>query len=217
MVTFVKVNKAVKFNQTFLIILLILSGCSYSFNVDDVTGATTKDISKESYLVIDVIDGDTLDLDNSERVRLAGINAPEKGECYYQEAKTALVEFTLNKQVKLESDEGDKDKYGRLLRYIHTEELDVNRYLVEMGYVKVYDKYEDTIKRYDELKLVEQVAMDKKLGVWSCVNPTEDCMYVGSKNSDLYHTPGCKYALRIIPENRVCYTIAPSDKEFSGC
>ena len=38
-----------------------------------------------------------------------------------------------------------------------------------------------------------------------CEDPQANCLYVASKNSDVYHTPGCRYAKRIKPENLICF------------
>jgi len=55
----------------------------------------------EVYTVTSVIDGDTFHISEAIRVRLMGINSPDKGECYYQQAKQALQELIEGKQVKL--------------------------------------------------------------------------------------------------------------------
>ena len=197
-----------------LLALLFISGCS-------ITGFVVSEPKLEGpFLVTNVVDGDTLDLDNSERVRFSGINTPETGECYYSEAKEKLSELVLNKKVYLEKDISDRDKYGRLLRYIYLNETNlilVNGVVVESGHAKVYDKYKDDTKRYSELKQLEAQAISNKLGVWSCEDLKKTCLFVSSKNSDKYHTPSCKFAKKILPSNLVCHTSEPSDKEFSGC
>ena len=58
-----------------------------------------------------VIDGDTITLENGEKVRLIGIDTPERGQCYYKEAKLRLTELVLNKKVELEKDITNRDKY----------------------------------------------------------------------------------------------------------
>lgn len=189
----------------FLILLLFLTGC---------TGYVVLDAEKEGpFTVVKVIDGDTLDLNNSERIRLSGINTPETGECYYEEAKERLKELTLNKEVYLEKDISDKDKYGRYLRYIYINNETINSILVREGFAKVYDKYKEDTKRYSQLKEEEQKALSQNLGVWSCQDPKEDCLYVGSKNSKLYHDLDCKYAKKIKPENLICYK---TEEEVKG-
>jgi micrococcal nuclease len=183
----------------FLLILFFVSGC---------TGSVVYDESVKldgPFLAVNIVDGDTLDLNNSKRVRLSGINTPERGECYYQEAKRKLEELTLNKEVFLERDISDKDKYGRWLRYVYVDDLFVNSILVEQGYARVYDKYSYDTKRYNELKRVELIAKNNGLGVWVCKDPKEDCLYVASKNSEVYHKIDCKWAKRITEKNLICF------------
>ncbi|MBT3985700.1 thermonuclease [archaeon] len=116
------------------------------------------------YLVTNVIDGDTLDIETGDRIRLSGINTPETDECYYSEAKEALSDLVLGKEVYLERDVDNRGKYGRLLRYIHLDGNMINAYLVQEGYAKVYDKYNATTKYYLDLKELE----NKDKGLWLC-------------------------------------------------
>ncbi len=152
-----------------------------------------------------VVDGDTVDLDTGERIRLSGINAPESGECGYENATSRLKELALEKEVYIERDYSDTGKYGRALRYVYVDNVMVNKKLIAEGYVKVYDKYASDTKRYDELKEVEAVANASLLGVWSCLDPKAGCLYVASKNSNIYHEPHCKWAKKIKESNLICF------------
>tara|TARA_Y100000034_G_C6844755_1_gene382558 strand:+ start:661 stop:1266 length:606 start_codon:yes stop_codon:yes gene_type:complete len=189
-----------------LLALIFLSGC---------TGSA---VLEGPFTVTKVVDGDTIDLSNGDRIRFSGINTPETGECYYQEAKDELTFLTLDKEIFIEKDRSDEGKYGRKLRYIYLDnETLVNSILVEKGFAKVYDKYKDDTKRYSQLKKSEEIAIKNNLGVWSCKDPKKNCLYVSSKNSDKYHTPNCKYAKKILQENIECHSTAPKNKEFSNC
>ncbi len=145
----------------YLIILLLLTSCTPSSNLEG------------PFKVIDVIDGDTLKLNTTEKVRLSGINTPEKKECHYQESKDKLKELTLKKEIFLEKDYTNKGKYGRLLRYVHTKDQDINKNLVLNGYARVYDKYAYDTKKYKELKELEHKARLQNLGVWACKELTQ--------------------------------------------
>lgn len=203
----------------FILFLLVISSCS----VNNLTGKSTWDVNAKEgpFLVLRAVDGDTIELSNGEKVRFSGINTPEKGECFYQQAKDQTNKLLTNKTIYLEHDFTDKDKYDRILRYVILNDENINILLVEQGYAKVYDKYKDDTKLYEELKEHEQIAISKKLGVWSCTDNFDTCNYVASKNSDKYHTASCKYALKIKPENQVCYQTQEQakldGKEFSGC
>src|SRR3989344_6243619 len=69
------------------------------------------------YTVSRVIDGDTFELADEEVVPLVGIDAPEEGECYYDESKEALRKLIEGKEVELRKDVTGEDDFGRLLRY----------------------------------------------------------------------------------------------------
>ncbi len=117
-----------------------------------------------------VIDGDTITLDNGEKVRLIGIDTPERGKCYYKEAKLRLTELVLNKNVELEKDITNRDKYKRLLRYIYIENNSINNMLVEEGYAKSY-YYPPDIKNYQIFRQSEKLAKKNSLGMWKyCMN-----------------------------------------------
>lgn len=84
-----------------------------------------------------IVDGDTLII-NGTSVRLLGINTPEKGEKYYQEAKLFLEEKILDKEVKLCFSGQKTDKYGRILAYIFYQNKNINLESVREGYANFY-------------------------------------------------------------------------------
>jgi micrococcal nuclease len=97
--------------------------------------------SLEQATVEKVIDGDTIDVvidGEHQRVRYYGIDAPEKDEECYQEATERNREL-VGTTVRLEADARDKDEYGRLLRYVFTNEgLSVDAALVSEGLAKAW-------------------------------------------------------------------------------
>jgi endonuclease YncB( thermonuclease family) len=86
-----------------------------------------------TYLVSSVIDGDTLDLANGERVRLVGIDTPEIGECGYEKARARLVALVGGARVSLGESDEDRDQYGRLLRYVDAGPVDAGLKLLQGG------------------------------------------------------------------------------------
>ena len=102
--------------------------------------------------VTHIVDGDTLDasLECCEciptfRVRLLAIDTPERGECYYSEAKAALGGMVDGQRVGLERDTNERDSFGRLLRHIYTESGEwVNGAMVAQGYARVSIVGDDT-------------------------------------------------------------------------
>jgi len=102
-------------------------------------------------LVTRVIDGDTFEISTGEKVRLICIDTPEKGESGFNEAKEFLEKLILNKNVTLEKDITNKDKYRRLLRYAYVNDLFVNKEIVQKGYGKIY-RYEPDTKKCSEIE-----------------------------------------------------------------
>lgn len=96
-----------------------------------------------------VIDGDTVELENGDDVRLLGINTPEKKEEYYNEAKEYLKDRVEGKQVILRKGFEDKDRYNRKLRFIYLNDKNVNIELVENGFANPYFPDESMIYRKD--------------------------------------------------------------------
>ena len=80
--------------------------------------ATAEHRRPRLFLVSRIVDGDTLELGNGETVRLVGMDTPEVGECGYQKASDHLASLVLGKRVRLGVSDEDRDRYGRLLRYV---------------------------------------------------------------------------------------------------
>src|SRR4030067_982445 len=79
--------------------------------------------AKGEMLVVKVVDGDTVELENGQKVRYIGIDTPEttlgKNDCYGTEATEKNKELVEGKRVRLEKDISETDKFGRLLRYVY--------------------------------------------------------------------------------------------------
>lgn len=83
-----------------------------------------------------VVDGDTLVLQSSQRVRLMNIQAPELEFCGGQEAKKRLEELVLGKAVKVETN--SEDVFNRTLGLVYIGKTLVNEVLLKEGLVR-YD------------------------------------------------------------------------------
>ena len=131
--------------------------------------------------VAHVADGDTITLESGEKVRYIGIDAPElretagKSTCYGPQAKAANEALVLGAAVKLVPDKTNRDKYGRLLRYVYTtdgngNEIFINELLVAQGAAKSYPYKPDTAKQ-DILNAAQEQARSQGLGLWgTCAN-----------------------------------------------
>lgn len=115
--------------------------------------------------VVEVIDGDTIVVEGGYHVRYIGIDSPEVDEFYYVEAKQMNMELLDGKEVRLEKDITDKDKYGRLLRYVYVGDVFVNAEMVRQGcaWAMVYPP--DT-KYLVYFEAMEKEARQLKQGFW---------------------------------------------------
>ena len=117
--------------------------------------------------VTEVIDGDTFHIKGGTKVRILGIDTPEKGQRYFDEAKDRLKELIENKTVLLEKDRLNKDRYGRLLRYVYVGDIFVDYSLLKEGYGKFFEANNMTLKYQNEFFQAENYAKANQLGIWS--------------------------------------------------
>jgi endonuclease YncB( thermonuclease family) len=126
-------------------------------------------VHAETCKVVKVADGDTLtlrcDQQPQERVRLWGIDAPEKGQAHGQKATQALREICAGKTAAVTRN--GKDHYGRTLGVVVCDGVESNREMVKRGYAWVYREY-----KHDKswLELEAQARADK-IGLWADVEP----------------------------------------------
>ena len=171
-----KRNTKSQIRRVLIIILIFLAGFLSSdlLNSSDSSDNTPVfDDSKDRlYLVTEVIDGDTITINGSDRVRLLEIDAPERGECYFTESKEALSNLIEGEYVRLEKDISGVDNFGRLLRYVFLSQEDtmdetfVNDYMLEQGFADIYEASQN--KRYrDILMHGRNEAVTMRKGMWS--------------------------------------------------
>lgn len=85
------------------------------------------------FLVVRVVDGDTIELGNGETVRLVGIDTPEVGECGFEKSAARLGELVAGQAVRLGESDEDRDQYDRLLRYVDIGAMDAGYRLIRDG------------------------------------------------------------------------------------
>ncbi len=141
----------------------------------------TVSLTTDSAKVAKVIDGDTIQLETKQKVRYIGIDTPELHdprrpvECFGKEAYEENKKLIEGKTIILEKDVSDKDKYGRLLRYVYLPQetkqttssgLMVNDYLVRQGYANAVS-YPPDIKYQDQFRNAQLQAKTNNRGLWN--------------------------------------------------
>ncbi len=157
---------------------ILYKGAHGDENVYGVLG----DTQGEEAFVTRVIDGDTIEVEldgETEKVRLLGIDAPEvsSNDCYASEATeylNAMIFDDLDTEVTLYADplNDNRDKYGRLLRYVSADFGDAGLALLEGGYVLYYDTYD--VMLGEQYAAAEQRAITQVKGLWHDCQGAED-------------------------------------------
>lgn len=195
------------------------------------------------------VDGDTVYVQfpdgREEKVRFIGVNCPESTirlDPYGKEASSFTKGKLFGKTIYMEKDVSDRDKYGRLLRYIWLEqpkeinEQEIrqkmfNAILLLEGYAQAAT-YPPDVKYVDYYTKLQREARENDKGLWGFdVNTTPnatpksntttgtgqkvEAQYVGSSRSNKYHYPSCRWAKEIKPGNIVKFS-SKSDAEGSG-
>lgn len=141
------------------LLILLLAGCT----------------GNDGYrLVKRVIDGDTFVLENGEKIRLTGVNAPESRntgrkhvEYFGKQSKDFLKQFLTGEKVRLEYDVTKMDMYGRTLAYVYMEDgIFLNAELVKQGYATAYT-VPPNVKYADLFVEMEREARENERGLWA--------------------------------------------------
>ena len=114
-------------------------------------------------------DGDTLLVEingKKEKVRLLGVDTAEIAQGYWgTEAQKFTEKLTLGKEIRLETDVQERDKYGRILAYVYLGDTFLNELLVKEGYAQLLT-YAPNVKYVDTLKKAQKEAKDSSKGIW---------------------------------------------------
>src|SRR3989338_722763 len=144
--------------------------------ITSASASATAGVEGERALVTKVVDGDTIVVNDKNTVRLIGIDTPETVDprrpvgCFGKEASNEVKGLLSCKEVILQKDVSETDKYKRQLRYIFLplpgdQTLFVNDYLVREGFAKVLT-YPPDVKYNEEFRLAESEAKESSRGLW---------------------------------------------------
>ena len=126
-------------------------------------------------LVVGVADGDTITVldqqKNTYKIRLQGIDAPEKKQAFGEKSKQSLHDLVHGKQVRIEYDK--EDKYGRIVGKITLDDLDICLQQLVLGMAWHYKKYQNEQSVADRVVYNDAELKSKslKLGLWAGETP----------------------------------------------
>ncbi len=138
-------------------------------NKEFVSLASNEEVSGELATVIRIIDGDTIEVEingHTYRVRYIGMDTPERGEPFFDEATEANRRLVDGQSVTLVKDVSETDRYGRLLRYVYLADgIFVNAELVRQGYAQVAT-FPPDVAHQELFVQMQQEARDAGHGLW---------------------------------------------------
>jgi micrococcal nuclease len=146
----------------------MLVGCGDAPAQDD-SGRAPSDGSNpvgEAARIVRIFDGDSMEVEIAGSIvelRMIGINAPEGDECHGDAARDALRGLLAEGAVVLEEDTDDLDRYGRMLRYLRVDGIDVNQRMLELGHAVALS---DGHTRRGPYRVAARDAMDRRIGMW---------------------------------------------------
>lgn len=196
--------------QTLFFIVLVIS---LLFNAYFVKKSTNNATVKE------ILDGDTFILNNGDRIRLLGIDAPEKDLCGAKEASTTLSALIAGKPVTIKEER--RDGFGRRMGLVYVGTTLVNESMLASGWARPnYDKNTEA----ERLKAAYSRVVDNKLGLRStqCKKvdpkpPSGDCTIKGNidkgTGDHFYHLETCRHYNQIVLDLDLGETFFCSENE----
>jgi len=137
-----------------------------------ILGSHSTAYAKHLHKVARVIDGDTVELINRQKVRLLSINTPELGyngtrnQAGSLGAKKNLERLVLNKPVLLEQDVEQKDRYGRILGHLFLEDgQHINFEMIRSGHATL-NIHPPNLRYAESLQLAQRLAEENRRGLW---------------------------------------------------
>ena len=160
-----------------------------------------------------VVDGDTIYLDNGEKVRFVGVNTPERGVEGYIASKNFVQKLCLNKEVGLDIDDSKHhDKYGRTLAVVIVDGKNVNEMLLKEGLAEIMYMPPSEFYPYNWADGNTHVADTHSSSSSSDSSSTDSSSssgsgsYVGNANTGKFHVSSCSSVNKMSEKNKVFFS-----------
>lgn len=157
-----------------------------------------------------VVDGDTIYLDNGEKIRFVGVNTPEKGVNGYLTSKSFVEKLCLNKEVGVDVDNSKhSDRYGRTLGVVIVDGKNVNEMLLKEGLAEVMYMPPSEFYPYDWTDGNTPTSSSYSHTTSSSQSSSssgDTGNYVGNINSGKFHDPSCNWAQKMSEWNKIKFS-----------
>ena len=167
-----------------------------------------------------VTDGDTIEVDGLGKIRMVGVNTPERGVEGYICSKRFVQKLCLDKEVSLDIDDSkNTDKYGRYLAVVIVDGKNLNEMLLKEGLAEImyippsefypYDwapdsnsGYSNYLSSYSSSNSGSSSSSSFSSGSTS---GSDFGSYIASANSHKFHYPSCRWGQKISDKNKVTF------------
>ena len=224
-----------KINKNFLFIIMVLlmlagvmtaaaaytgTGFSHDKSVSDYSSLSLNDIlskysdtdckAEATGLCSKVSDGDTITVEGVGKVRLVGVNTPEKGVAGADASAYFVKKLCLNREVSLDIDDSKHtDKYGRTLAVVIVDGKNLNEMLLKEGLAEIMYMPPSEFYPYNWAGNNTHVAGDSSTSTDSSSGDTSSGAagtYIGNSNSHKFHFPSCKSVGKMSEKNKVTFS-----------
>lgn len=167
---------------------------------------------EESAVCTQVVDGDTIYLDNGKKIRFVGVNTPERGVEGYITSKNFVQKLCLNKKVGIDIDDRKhNDKYGRTLAVVIVDGKNVNEMLLKEGLAEIMYMPPSEFYPYDWAGSNTHVADTHSSSSTSASSQTssgssDSGSYVANANTGKFHVSGCDSVSKMSEKNKVFFS-----------
>ncbi len=150
------------------------------------------------YVIKAIHDGDSFNAQAGNntliRVRIAGIDAPERTQPYSQKAKAALETMLSSGPIRIEA--VTLDRFDRWVANVYVNDIDIGLAMVNQGWAWYFRRYKDDLQTFQQIRfeLAEQTAKQKRLGLWVGLD-------AASKNPELAPEPPWQFRERMRKQN----------------
>lgn len=167
---------------------------------------------EETGVCTKVVDGDTIYLDNGEKIRFVGVNTPERGVEGYITSKNFVQKLCLNKEVGIDVDDAKhSDRYGRTLGVVIVDGKNVNEMLLKEGLAEIM--YMPPSEFYPYNWANDSTHIPNSYHTYSNTHSSKSSSsssdssggYIGNSNTGKFHELTCKWGQKISEHNKVSF------------
>jgi micrococcal nuclease len=158
----------------------------------------------EQPVVKKIMSGESIKLSTNAKVRYSGVDAPAKGDFFFEECRQANTKLVGGKQITIEYDVRRKDGNEYLLGYVYAGDVFVNAQILKNGFGIAYIVPPN--QKYTGLFIsLQKEARKLHRGIWAFEDPQDEAYYIASKGSRKFHRPGCRLARDLSFDKRVIF------------